>query len=74
MSYESKDTPPEGARCAFGACDKPATTLAVGRSSREQLGHPLAWYCEGHAEQIADEGNPEYRESCPNCGCRFGVN
>jgi hypothetical protein len=26
------------------------------------------------AEEIADEGSPEYKVNCPKCNCLFGVN
>lgn len=69
-------------RCAWVGCDKPATHVAAGRAaddllSRSALGerHPApACYCEEHAEEVADEGYPEYRTECPNCECKFGVN
>lgn len=62
-------------KCAYEECEAEATTLARGRDCFEKKGHPgVAMYCDMHAGQVADEGNPEYLECCPNCGCVFGVN
>ena len=77
-------------QCAFEGCDQPATEIACGRAHgryvnpgeghgpylmKQHPGHPTpAWYCSVHAELVADEDCPEYKEMCPNCGCRFGVN
>lgn len=61
--------------CRYDGCNEPATQIAVGRANRGHPGHPvMAVYCDTHAEVVADEGSPEYREHCPNCGCQFGVN
>lgn len=61
----------EPKKCFYGDCPLIAVTLAVGR----EHGHKEPqWYCAAHAQIVADERNPEYIESCPNCGCRFGVN
>ncbi len=62
-------------KCAYEDCEAEATTLAKGRDYYGNGGHSeVAWYCDTHANMVADEGNPEYLECCPNCGCRFGVN
>jgi hypothetical protein len=60
-----------GKACEYDGCDKPATTTAKGRNEDRRR---VAAYCETNAEMVADENFPEYVESCPNCGCRFGVN
>lgn len=64
--------------CAFEGCEKPAEFLACGEKlvrNNEPAGHPTpACYCREHMEDIIDEDCPEYRVTCPNCGCRFGVN
>lgn len=58
----------EGAKCSFENCDKPATTIACGKT-----GHPEpALYCKTHATAVKNEDSPEYTEVCPNCGCQFG--
>lgn len=62
--------------CSWEGCDKPATDICKGRERpRREPGHPgLNLYCKEHGKLVADEGSPEYRASCPNCGCHFGVN
>ena len=30
--------------------------------------------CEKHEDKVIDEDDPEYWDSCNNCGCRQGVN
>lgn len=57
------------ATCQFERCKKAVETMAYDREKRV-----LGFYCGDHAYQVADKGDPEYRESCPNCGCYFGVN
>lgn len=63
--------------CSFENCPEEATTFAVGKTQfyeTEPPGHPgVHAYCEVHAEKVANERSPEYVESCPNCGCKFGV-
>lgn len=58
--------------CQHGDCDsRPATDYAQGRNDKRRL---VKAYCEDHARSVADEGDPEYMECCPCCGCYFGVN
>jgi len=60
--------------CQMEGCSQRATEIACGRDC-DGAGHPIpACYCETHAKQVAHEYHPEYTESCPNCGCRFGIN
>lgn len=60
--------------CAFEGCTAPATQLAVGREYLGRPGHTtVAMYCQTHVDIVTAEGDPEYREDCPNCGCEFGV-
>ena len=63
-------------QCAFEDCDQPATVVACGRKRWDKdEGHPhAACYCRTHANEVVDEGSPEYSADCPNCGCEFGVN
>ncbi len=64
-------------KCGWEDCEADATMKAVGRdeSWHGRKGHPgLADYCENHGPLVADEGAPEYVETCPHCGCMFGVN
>ncbi len=62
--------------CAYEDCNRPATILACGRSGyNDDKGHPKpAYYCDEHANLVADEHDPEYVVYCPSCECRFGVN
>jgi hypothetical protein len=62
-------------KCQWKGCRKQATVPAKGRDRSEDI-HPagVAEYCDDHAEVVAEEGSPEYRVSCPNCSCVFGVN
>ena len=55
--------------CQFEECENRATHIAIGKTKYKTIGV----YCEAHAYAVADEGNPEYTEICPNCGCFFGV-
>lgn len=59
--------PPKGRICAWKGCRKAATVLASG------IGQ-IDWYCDDHAGEVADCGNPEYVVQCPNCDCYHGVN
>ena len=60
-------------KCSFEGCEKPAEFIACGRELRP--GHPKpACYCRDHADKVANEGYPEYDDTCPNCSCLFGVN
>jgi len=61
-------------KCAYPDCERPATDIATGRRYLGDDGLPLGYYCRVHAEAAQDQGIPEYTESCPNCGCMFGVN
>jgi hypothetical protein len=73
MAIELKDTDV----CAFEDCEAKATEIACGRKGweKEPSGHPEpATYCHSHGDIVAEEQHPEYIDTCPNCGCRFGVN
>lgn len=65
-------------KCQYEDCELEATEIAAGRDrsyySKEKGHEGVGHYCSTHAQIVADEGNPEYLETCPNCGCRFGVN
>jgi hypothetical protein len=65
-------------QCSFEGCEKPAEFIACGRESYdddERPGHPTpACYCREHMAEVIDERSPEYTDTCPNCGCMFGVN
>ena len=64
-------------KCSFEDCESDATQIASGRADDEnpERGHPTpAVYCDTHGDMVADEQFPEYHDTCPNCGCRFGVN
>lgn len=64
--------------CSYEGCLEPATRIAEGCDEgwgeRIQKGHPLAVYCEAHANIVSREDGPEYVTECPNCKCYFGVN
>jgi hypothetical protein len=63
--------------CHFEGCTKPSEVLACGRElfGPGNAGHPIpARYCKEHADIVTDERSPEYTDTCPNCGCIFGVN
>ena len=63
-------------KCQYEGCEEQATVIASGQRSYS-LGdtslHPVGCYCDKHSHIVADEGNPEYHDECPNCHCRFGV-
>ena len=65
----------EGCQCAFEGCTAEATGIACGRKLfGDSPGHPEPdGYCEKHAKIVSSEREPEYVETCPNCGCTFGV-
>lgn len=58
--------------CQYENCERTATHIAKGKLKLK--GHDLGCYCAEHAKLVSHEGNPEYFEECPNCGCLFGVN
>ncbi len=58
-------------KCAYENCDRDAVLVAVGKNDEHKK---PASYCEEHGYNVADESGPEYIQSCPNCGCTFGVN
>lgn len=75
-----KNIPTQTRKCAYKGCRRLATTLACGTSagsrveSSDEGRHPTpAWYCAEHAQEVADEGYPEYIVDCPCCGCLLGV-
>ena len=61
-----------GKICEYDGCGNPATSIA----ENEKRGRPsvIGFYCEQHTSEVSDYNSPEYSVSCPNCGCRFGVN
>lgn len=67
-------------QCQYKGCEQNATDIARGREiykvfGNDPSGHPgVGIYCEWHTDTVSEEGSPEYRVSCPNCGCCFGVN
>lgn len=57
-------------KCEYdGVCRKPATTVVFNRCN-----NMLEALCDRHADIVSDYGGPEYRITCPNCGCYFGTN
>lgn len=64
--------------CQYEGCNKPATTIASGRRDYQKAPNEGAYnvglFCDDHAYNVADHGNPEYHAVCPNCNCRSGVN
>jgi hypothetical protein len=60
----------DGTPCSWDGCESLATGMAIGRDRHPGLKH----YCDAHARTVADEGNPESIEQCPNCGCTYGSN
>lgn len=61
--------PYKTALCNYEGCIELAKQLAAGHKTTKP-----AWYCEEHAKKVANEQTPEYRATCPCCGCIFGVN
>ena len=60
--------------CQYKGCRRKATALAASRYDTKQHPAGVAHYCEQHADDVVEEGHPEYTVSCPNCECLFGVN
>jgi hypothetical protein len=61
-----------GDKCQYGECEFMATQVSCGK---KYTAHPLPnVYCDAHADIVANEGEPEYTNVCPNCGCISGVN
>jgi hypothetical protein len=59
--------------CEQPGCHEMAETAAEpGRVPGEHSAQPGV-YCEAHADMAVERGTPEYKVSCPNCGCYFGV-
>ena len=56
-------------KCKIEGCRKLATHTAY--DSKNKL---IVDCCESHADAIAENEWPEYVVSCPDCGCKFGVN
>lgn len=56
-------------QCQYEDCTASATEIAA---NREWKGDTKV-YCSKHAQIVVDDGCPEYKVSCPNCGCSFGV-
>ena len=64
-------------RCEYEGCSALATCIAVGKDqlgTNRRQGHKLGVYCNEHTELVLEEGSPEYRTSCPTCGCKEGIN
>jgi hypothetical protein len=57
------------ATCQFEGCDKPAVVIACGCTAHRKPG----CYCREHGMRVAEEGDPEYLATCPNCGCISGT-
>lgn len=60
-------------KCTYGGCNEAATHVAAKWSDGFPRRRVVAAYCERHAEMIREIECPEYKEECPNCGCKFGV-
>ena len=64
--------------CQYEGCEKPAEFIASGRRAYESAPreghHDVGFYCGEHAMVVEREGDPEYTDECPNCGCLFGCN
>lgn len=88
MTMHSKRGPildaPERVACEWEGCTEDATAAAYLRSGMRLLREEealakrggLVALCASHHELAARaiDGNAEYTEHCPNCGCVFGVN
>lgn len=56
-------------KCEYEDCEQKATDLVYSRKKNDVLA-----CCEGHAEVVIDEDNPEYHHQCDNCGCGLPIN
>ncbi len=65
--------PAAGACCSYLDCLAPADDVACGHPDLPG-GHGCGVYCRTHTDVVSDEGNPEYTQVCPNCGCWTPVN
>ena len=57
-------------KCEAPKCRKKAVALVFDR--RNTTG--IFALCEEHAEELAHYDNSEYVQTCPNCGCKSGIN
>jgi len=57
------------AKCEYEDCEKDAYDLVYSRKLDKVIET-----CYDHAKVVVDEGNPEYIQSCPHCGCWIPVN
>jgi hypothetical protein len=59
---------PKDAECCV--CNAPASGIAYDRSAGK-----LVFVCDNNdcGDSVADHSATEYKVSCPNCNCRFGV-
>jgi hypothetical protein len=55
--------------CEYDGCDKKATDIVYSIDNQNVM-----LCCEVHADIVQDEQHPEYRDTCPNCGCRNPIN
>ena len=59
----------ESSQCENGGCKTKATDTVYSYHLRTVI-----FCCETCSDLVVDEGNPEYVDSCHNCGCRQGIN
>ena len=59
----------ESSQCENGDCKAKATDIVYSNNLRTVI-----FCCEPCSDLVVDEGNPEYLDSCNNCGCRQGIN
>lgn len=55
--------------CEYRDCEKLADNIVFSRNEDKVL-----LCCDAHADIVQDEGNPEYWDTCMNCGCRNPIN
>jgi hypothetical protein len=58
-----------GGICEVDGCGGMTTSIVYSRSRGSVI-----LCCDAHAYEVADEGHPEYHQTCPNCGCEIPVN
>jgi len=55
--------------CEAKGCDNKASAMAYSRNKRKVI-----ICCSGCTYLILEENNPEYHDSCANCGCELPIN
>lgn len=56
-------------KCEIKGCRRKGKEIVYSRDRGKVL-----ICCESCADEVEEEGGPEYTHTCENCGCRCGIN